>query len=140
MVEGNGANVAISASPQPEGVQRISDLSAVNLTPGEPLYWREKHGPPLVGMPSENDLLSVLTWAGIGAAGRRRSRRCGDQAAFAFAVPASDLAANVALVTTAMGPEGSFDARQDSPIADAPHDCAANLSKRLGYGTAKAVE
>jgi len=59
---------------------------------------------------------------------------------FAFAVPAFDRAADVALVTTPMGPEGSFDARQDSPIADAPHDCAANLSKRLGYGTAKAVE
>jgi DNA-binding IclR family transcriptional regulator len=53
----------------------------------------------------------------------------------AFAAPVFDHAGYVALVITAMGPEGSFDARWDSPIAGALRACASDLSKRLGYGT-----
>ncbi len=58
----------------------------------------------------------------------------------AFAAPVLDHAGSVALVITAMGPAGTFDARWDSPIAGALRDCAADVSKRLGYGAVKAAE
>jgi DNA-binding IclR family transcriptional regulator len=51
-----------------------------------------------------------------------------------------DHAGHVALVITAMGPEGTFDARWDSPIAHALRDCAGAISKRLGYGITVAAE
>jgi DNA-binding IclR family transcriptional regulator len=56
----------------------------------------------------------------------------------AFAAPVFDHAGHVALVITAMGPEGTFDARWDSPIASALRDCAADVSKRIGHGVALA--
>lgn len=58
----------------------------------------------------------------------------------AFSAPVFDHAGHVALVITAMGPEGTFDARWDSPIAHALRDCAAGISKRLGYGMTSAAE
>lgn len=58
----------------------------------------------------------------------------------AFAAPVFDHAGHVALVITAMGPEGSFDARWDSPIATALRDCAADISRRLGSGTVMAAQ
>jgi DNA-binding IclR family transcriptional regulator len=58
----------------------------------------------------------------------------------AFAAPVFDHAGTVALVITAMGPEGSFDGRWESPIAAALRDCAADLSKRLGHAAMKADE
>jgi DNA-binding IclR family transcriptional regulator len=57
----------------------------------------------------------------------------------AFAAPVFDHAGHVALVITAMGPEGTFDARWDSPIANALRGCAADISRRLGHGTARAT-
>jgi DNA-binding IclR family transcriptional regulator len=58
----------------------------------------------------------------------------------AFAAPVFDHAGRVALVITAMGPEGAFDASWDSAAARAVRDCAAGLSMRLGYGALKAAE
>jgi DNA-binding IclR family transcriptional regulator len=58
----------------------------------------------------------------------------------AFSAPVFDHAGHVVLVITAMGPEGTFDARWDSAIANALRDCAAGISKRLGYGTVTAAE
>lgn len=58
----------------------------------------------------------------------------------AFAAPVFDHAGHVALVITAMGPEATFDANWDSPIAKALRDCAGTISKRLGHGTARAAE
>ncbi|WP_249163709.1 ABC transporter substrate-binding protein [Bradyrhizobium liaoningense] len=58
----------------------------------------------------------------------------------AFSAPVFDHAGHVALVITAMGPEGTFDARWDSPIAHALRDCAGGISKRLGYGMTIAAE
>jgi DNA-binding IclR family transcriptional regulator len=53
----------------------------------------------------------------------------------AFAAPVFDHAGHVALVITAMGPAGTFDPRWGSPIAKALQACAADVSKRLGFGT-----
>ena len=58
----------------------------------------------------------------------------------AFAAPVFDRSGRVALVVTAMGPEGTFDAGWDSSIATALRDWAADISQRLGYGAAKAAE
>ena len=58
----------------------------------------------------------------------------------AFAAPVFDHSGRVALVVTAMGPEGTFDAGWDSSIATALRDWAADISQRLGYGAAKAAE
>jgi DNA-binding IclR family transcriptional regulator len=58
----------------------------------------------------------------------------------AFAAPVFDHAGHVALVITAMGPAGSFDARWDGPIAAALLDCATDASKQLGYRAPKAAE
>jgi DNA-binding IclR family transcriptional regulator len=58
----------------------------------------------------------------------------------AFSAPVFDHSGHVALVITAMGPEGTFDARWDSPIAHALRDCAGGISKRLGYGMTIAAE
>jgi DNA-binding IclR family transcriptional regulator len=58
----------------------------------------------------------------------------------AFAAPVFDHSGCVVLVITAMGPAGTFDARWDSAIAAALHDVASDVSKRLGYGAAKAAE
>lgn len=58
----------------------------------------------------------------------------------AFAAPVFDHAGHVALVITVMGPEGTFDVRWDSAIAHALRDCAADISKRLGYGAVRAAE
>jgi DNA-binding IclR family transcriptional regulator len=57
----------------------------------------------------------------------------------AFAAPVLDHAGHVALVITAMGPEGTFDVRWESPIAAALRDCAADVSKQLGHGTVLAA-
>jgi DNA-binding IclR family transcriptional regulator len=57
----------------------------------------------------------------------------------AFAAPVFDHAGHVALVMTAMGPAGTFDARWESPIAKALQTGAADVSKRLGFGTAEPV-
>ena len=38
-----------------------------------------------------------------------------------------------------MGPEGTFDARWDSPIAHALRDCAGHISRQLGHGTVRAT-
>jgi DNA-binding IclR family transcriptional regulator len=58
----------------------------------------------------------------------------------AFSAPVFDHSGHVALVITAMGPEGTFDARWDSPIAHALRDCAGGISKRLGHGMTVAAE
>ena len=58
----------------------------------------------------------------------------------AFAAPVFDHSGRVVLVITAMGPEGTFDARWDSAIATAVGDCASDISARLGHGVAKAAE
>ncbi|MCC8951303.1 IclR family transcriptional regulator, partial [Bradyrhizobium sp. Arg62] len=58
----------------------------------------------------------------------------------AFAAPVFDHAGHVALVITAMGPEGTFDAGWDSAIATALRDCAGEISRQLGHGTARALE
>ncbi len=51
----------------------------------------------------------------------------------AFAAPVFDHAGDVALVITAMGPVGSFDANWNSPIAGALRECGDTISRRLGY-------
>jgi DNA-binding IclR family transcriptional regulator len=58
----------------------------------------------------------------------------------AFAAPVFDHSGRVVLVITAMGPAGTFDARWDSAIAAALRDVAPDVSKRLGYGAARAAE
>ena len=58
----------------------------------------------------------------------------------AFAAPVFDHAGHVAVVITAMGPEGTFDAGWDSAIATALRDCAGDISRQLGHGTARASE
>lgn len=58
----------------------------------------------------------------------------------AFAAPVFDHSGRVALVVTAMGPEGTFDPRWDSSIATALQVCARDISKRLGQGAASAAE
>jgi DNA-binding IclR family transcriptional regulator len=58
----------------------------------------------------------------------------------AFAAPVFDHSGRVVLVITAMGPAGTFDARWDSAIAAALRDVASDVSKRLGYGAARAAE
>jgi DNA-binding IclR family transcriptional regulator len=57
----------------------------------------------------------------------------------AFAAPVFDHVGHVALVITAMGPAGSFDPRWGGPIAKALQACAADVSKRLGFGTVEAT-
>jgi DNA-binding IclR family transcriptional regulator len=57
----------------------------------------------------------------------------------AFAAPVLDHAGHVALVITAMGPAGTFDPRWGSPIAKALQACAADVLKRMGFGTVKAT-
>lgn len=58
----------------------------------------------------------------------------------AFAAPVFDHAGHVALVITAMGPEGTFDASWDSAIATALRDCASDISRQLGHGTVRGVD
>jgi DNA-binding IclR family transcriptional regulator len=53
----------------------------------------------------------------------------------AFAAPVFDHAGHVALVITAMGPAGTFDAGWQSPLATRLRACAAEISKQLGHGT-----
>ena len=53
----------------------------------------------------------------------------------AFAAPVFDHAGHVALVITAMGPAGTFDAGWTSPVAERLRACAAEISKQLGHGT-----
>jgi len=55
----------------------------------------------------------------------------------AFAAPVFDHAGHVALVITAMGPSGTFDARWSGPISEALRACASGVSKQLGHGTAQ---
>ena len=50
----------------------------------------------------------------------------------AFSVPVFDQSGSVALAITAIGPEGTFDADWESPIATKLLECAAKVSKRLG--------
>ena len=50
----------------------------------------------------------------------------------AFSVPVFDQSGSVALVITAIGPEGTFDANWESPIATKLLECAAKVSERLG--------
>ncbi|WP_440210828.1 IclR family transcriptional regulator domain-containing protein [Bradyrhizobium elkanii] len=73
---------------------------------------------------------------------RRLARAIGDPlpGVNAFAAPVFDHAGHVALVITAMGPEGTFDASWDSAIAAALRDCAGEISRQLGHGTARATE
>lgn len=52
----------------------------------------------------------------------------------AFAAPVFDHAGHVALVITAMGPAGTFDAGWQSPLANRLRACAAEISKQLGHG------
>jgi DNA-binding IclR family transcriptional regulator len=47
----------------------------------------------------------------------------------------SDHAGHVALIITAIGPAGSFDARWRSPIAGRLRTWATELSRRLGFGS-----
>ncbi|WGR92891.1 hypothetical protein MTX20_34355 [Bradyrhizobium sp. ISRA435] len=56
----------------------------------------------------------------------------------AFAAPVFDHAGHVALVITAMGPEGTFDVSWDSAIAAALRNCASDISRQLGHGTVRA--
>jgi DNA-binding IclR family transcriptional regulator len=55
----------------------------------------------------------------------------------AFAAPVFDHAGHVALVITAMGPAGTFDAGWTSPVAERLRACAAEISKQLGHGTVR---
>jgi DNA-binding IclR family transcriptional regulator len=55
----------------------------------------------------------------------------------AFAAPVFDHAGHVALVITAMGPEGTFDAGWDSAIAAELRDCANDISRQLGHGSVR---
>jgi DNA-binding IclR family transcriptional regulator len=50
----------------------------------------------------------------------------------AFSVPVFDQGGSVALAITAIGPEGTFNADWDSPIATKLLDCAAKVAERLG--------
>jgi DNA-binding IclR family transcriptional regulator len=58
----------------------------------------------------------------------------------AFAAPVFDHSGRVALVVTAIGPEGTFDVNWDSTIASALRDCASAVSNRSGHGAARAGE
>jgi DNA-binding IclR family transcriptional regulator len=53
----------------------------------------------------------------------------------AFSVPVFDQSGSLALVITAIGPEGIFDADWDSPIATKLRLCAAEVSERLGFSS-----
>jgi DNA-binding IclR family transcriptional regulator len=55
----------------------------------------------------------------------------------AFAAPVFDHAGRVALVVTAMGAAGTFDARWGSAIANSLQACAVGISKRLGFENVK---
>jgi DNA-binding IclR family transcriptional regulator len=55
----------------------------------------------------------------------------------AFSVPVFDQSGSVALAITAIGPEGTFDASWDSPIASKLRDCAAKVSDRLGSSSSQ---
>jgi DNA-binding IclR family transcriptional regulator len=65
---------------------------------------------------------------------RHLSRAVGDPlpGINAFAAPVFDHEGAVVLSVTAMGPEGTFDARWTSPVAKALLDCTNEISKRLG--------
>jgi DNA-binding IclR family transcriptional regulator len=51
----------------------------------------------------------------------------------AFSVPVFDQSGSVALVITSIGPEGTFNAEWESPIATKLLECAAKVSERLGF-------
>jgi len=53
----------------------------------------------------------------------------------AFSAPVFDHSGSIALVITAIGPVGTFDADWDSPIAKGLLDCAAKISDRLGFSS-----
>jgi DNA-binding IclR family transcriptional regulator len=55
----------------------------------------------------------------------------------AFSVPVFDHGGSVALAITAIGPEGTFNADWDSPIATKLLDCASKVSERLGAGSGR---
>jgi len=51
----------------------------------------------------------------------------------AFSTPVFDHAGNIALALTCLGPSNLFDASWDGPIASALRQCAAAISKELGF-------
>lgn len=51
----------------------------------------------------------------------------------AFSAPVFDQSGAVALVITAIGPSGTFDADWEGPLASEIRACAATVSARLGY-------
>jgi len=51
----------------------------------------------------------------------------------AFSAPVFDHSGSIALVITAIGPSGTFNANWDSPIADELRKCASTVSTRLGF-------
>jgi DNA-binding IclR family transcriptional regulator len=55
----------------------------------------------------------------------------------AFSVPVFDQSGSLALVITAIGPEGIFDADWESPIATKLRLCAAEVSGRLGFSSSR---
>jgi DNA-binding IclR family transcriptional regulator len=57
----------------------------------------------------------------------------------AFSVPVFDQSSSLALVVTAIGPEGTFDVDWDSQIAAALKRCGADVSERLGFIPAPSV-
>jgi DNA-binding IclR family transcriptional regulator len=53
----------------------------------------------------------------------------------AFSAPVFDHSGSIALVLTAIGPSGTFDADWKSPIAEELRKCAASVSMRLGFSS-----
>jgi DNA-binding IclR family transcriptional regulator len=53
----------------------------------------------------------------------------------AFCAPVFDSAGNLVLGITAMGPEATFDSDWDGKVAKPLRDCAAEISRRLGYSS-----
>lgn len=51
----------------------------------------------------------------------------------AFSVPVFDHSGNIALALTSLGPSSLFDSAWESPIALALKECAATISKKLGF-------
>ncbi|MFW7341606.1 IclR family transcriptional regulator [Pollutimonas sp. H1-120] len=51
----------------------------------------------------------------------------------ALSVPVFDHSGNISLALTSLGPSSLFDASEDGPIAQALRQCAADISRQLGY-------
>jgi DNA-binding IclR family transcriptional regulator len=58
----------------------------------------------------------------------------------AFSVPVFDQSGSLALVITAIGPEGSFDVDWGSPIASKLRLCASGVSEKLGFPSSRSHE